>query len=303
MSFAGVFQRNYILINMKASRFPAYSWAGLAILLLAETLLFGGVRIVAVFFTPLVWTGYILFIDGAVFKKTGGSYLAARPKEFFVMLPVSAVFWLVFEGYNLFMKNWQYVGLPENLWIRGFGYIWSFATIWPAILETHELLLAFGVFKQATIRPLNFSSRALNGFVIFGAIELAIPLTLPSPLWGILVWTGFVFLLDPLNFRRGLPSLIGEFREGRLQLFLLLMLSGLICGLLWEFWNYWAGAKWLYSVPVLEHIKLFEMPVVGYFGFMAFGLEVFVIWQFVWGVFVRKRARRPPVAPAIAFWI
>lgn len=204
------------------------------------------------------------------------------------MLPVSIVLWLVFEGYNLLMKNWHYAGLPESLWIRTFGYVWSFATIWPAILETQELLLAYGVFKNAKIRPLNFSPGVLNGFVLFGTIELAIPILFPSPWWGILVWTGFVFLLDPLNFRRGLPSLIGEFQEGKLQLFLTLMLSGLICGLLWEFWNYWAAAKWIYNVPVLGHIKLFEMPVVGYFGFMAFGLEVFVMWQFVRGMFVKK---------------
>ncbi|HEU4437056.1 MAG TPA: hypothetical protein VFR89_06290 [candidate division Zixibacteria bacterium] len=67
-----------------------------------------------------------------------------------------------------------------------------------------------------------------------------------------------------------------------------LMLSGLICGFLWEFWNFWAAAKWIYSVPILGHIKLFEMPVVGYLGFMAFGLEVFVMWQFVRGMFITK---------------
>ena len=246
---------------------------------------------IAVFFTPLVWSGYVLLVDGVIFKKTGNSCLGTRRKEFFAMLPVSVAFWLVFEGYNLFMKNWHYVGLPANMWVRGFGYTWSFATIWPAVLETQELLLTYSVFKQARIRPLNFSSHILNDFAIFGAIELVIPILFPSPWWGILVWTGFVFLLDPFNFRRRLPSLIGEFREGKLQLFLTLMLSGLICGLLWEFWNYWAAAKWIYSVPFLEHIKLFEMPVVGYFGFMAFGLEIFVMWQFVRGLFVKEGAR------------
>ena len=286
--FTGAFCQDYIHRRMKPSRFPAYGWVGLAIILLAEALLFAGVEIIAVFFTPLVWSGYILCVDGVVFKKTGESYLAVRRKEFLALLPVSVVLWLIFEGYNLLMKNWHYVGLPDNLWIRVLGYTWSFATIWPAVLETHELLLAYDFFKQAKIGPLNFSSSILTALVIFGAIELIIPILFPSPLWGILVWTGFVFLLDPLNFRRGLPSLIAEFQEGRLQLFLTLMLSGLICGFLWEFWNFWAAAKWIYSVPILGHIKLFEMPVVGYLGFMAFGLEVFVMWQFVRGMFITK---------------
>ena len=40
--------------------------------------------------------------------------------------------------------------------------------------------------------------------------------------------------------------------------------------MLWEFWNYWAGAKWHYSVPIMENLKIFEMPVPGHLGFPAF---------------------------------
>ncbi|MCI0331546.1 MAG: hypothetical protein L0196_11495 [candidate division Zixibacteria bacterium] len=253
----------------------------MAVIFLAEVLLFIEFRPVGTFFTPLVWTGCILFIDALAFKKRGASYLVTRRREFLTLLPVSVLFWLVFEGYNLFLDNWRYVGLPENLWIRIFGYTWSFAAIWPAVLETNELLLAFGVCRTARIRPLDFSNRVLNVFILFGAVELLLPILFPSRWWGILVWTGFVFLLDPLNFRWGRPSIIAEFRRGRLQLFLTLMLSGLICGFLWEFWNFWAGAKWVYYVPVLADVKIFEMPVVGYFGFLAFALEVFVMYHFV----------------------
>jgi len=110
---------------MKPYRFPGYGWAGLAVIFLAEVVLFAGVKAAAVFFTPLVWSGYILFIDALVFKKRGASYLVTRRSEFLAMLPLSIIFWLVFEGYNLFLGNWRYVGLPENFWIRIFGYTWS----------------------------------------------------------------------------------------------------------------------------------------------------------------------------------
>ena len=43
-----------------------------------------------------------------------------------------------------------------------------------------------------------------------------------------------------------------------------LLISGLVCGVLWEFWNYWSGAKWHYTVPIMEHVKIFEMPLPGY---------------------------------------
>ena len=60
-----------------------------------------------------------------------------------------------------------------------------------------------------------------------------------------------------------------------------LMLSGFLCGTLWEFWNYWSRAKWHYTIPIMENAKLFEMPLPGYLGFPAFALECFTMYVFV----------------------
>ncbi len=57
-----------------------------------------------------------------------------------------------------------------------------------------------------------------------------------------------------------------------------LLLSGLLCGLLWEFWNYWSRTKWHYTVPIMEHVRLFEMPLPGYLGFPAFAVECFAMY-------------------------
>jgi hypothetical protein len=57
--------------------------------------------------------------------------------------------------------------------------------------------------------------------------------------------------------------------------------SGLCCGLLWEFWNYWALTKWTYTVPYAGEFKLFEMPVLGYLGFPPFALEAFAMYNFL----------------------
>jgi len=56
---------------------------------------------------------------------------------------------------------------------------------------------------------------------------------------------------------------------------------------LWEFWNYWARGKWHYSVPIMEHLKIFEMPVPGYLGFPAFALECFTMYVFVRALYER----------------
>src|SRR6185295_3200909 len=92
-----------------------------------------GVPLAAVYFTPIAWTGYILWIDGAVFALRGRSLLRSHPAEFVWLALCSVPLWLIFEVYNLRLANWIYIGLPENWWLRQLGYAWAFATIWPAI--------------------------------------------------------------------------------------------------------------------------------------------------------------------------
>jgi hypothetical protein len=95
------------------------------------------------------------------------------------------------------------------------------------------------------------------------------------------VWLGFIFLLDPINRRLGEESLLNDFSVGCSDRLKNLVLSGFLCGILWEFWNYWSRAKWHYTVPIMEETKIFEMPLPGYFGFPAFALECFTMYAFV----------------------
>lgn len=260
--------------------FKFYGYTGLLILIIAETLLFLRVYWVGVFFTPMVWTGYILFIDSLIFKLKGSSLIATRTKQFLVMLPLSVGFWLIFEFYNVFLENWHYTNLPDQIWVRFIGYTWSFATIWPAILLTNELIMTLRIFDKKTFAPKRISARVLYSSIALGAIFLAIPVVFPSPYLAVLVWTGFIFLLDPVNYLNREKSILKEIENGSLEVFLSLLLSGLWCGLLWEFWNFWAIGKWIYTVPILADVKIFEMPVIGYLGFLVFAVEVYVMYNF-----------------------
>jgi hypothetical protein len=29
---------------------------------------------------------------------------------------------------------------------------------------------------------------------------------------------------------------------------------------MWEAWNFYAGAKWVYTIPFVDWLKIFEMP-------------------------------------------
>ncbi|GAB4369845.1 MAG: hypothetical protein Kow0042_11760 [Calditrichia bacterium] len=115
-----------------------------------------------------------------------------------------------------------------------------------------------------------------------GLLFLIVPLLAPAsiaPYLAAPVWMGMVFLLDPLNYSWKRESLWRDWSRGDLGRLLRWFLAGLIAGFLWEFWNFWAATKWIYTVPILSDVKIFEMPVLGYLGFPAFALEIFVMWE------------------------
>ena len=82
-----------------------------------------------------------------------------------------------------------------------------------------------------------------------------------------------------------------DFKGGATDRLKNLIWSGFLCGVLWEFWNYWSRAKWHYTVPIMEHTKLFEMPLPGYLGFPAFAVECFTMYVFTRGVLMRSAGR------------
>src|SRR5207237_439446 len=58
-----------------------------------------------------------------------------------------------------------------------------------------------------------------------------------------------------------------------------LMAAGLFAGVLWESFNAASRAKWIYTVPFLEHVKVFWMPPIGFLGFPFFALEVWSLYH------------------------
>lgn len=262
---------------------PLYSWIGLALIAVSEAGMLARVEPFYSWHTPTAWTGYILFLDGLVWQRRGNSLIRDNPAEFTFLTFASVPLWVVFELYNkCCLQNWYYLGLPEWLPLRYFGYIWSFATIWPAIFETGDFVSALRDRRAPMTRADPHRAWELGTFgrlsIAAGVLMLIVPLVYPSPYLAAPVWLGFFFLLDPLNARASDESIFGDLREGHRGRLVNLLAAGLICGLVWEFWNYWAGAKWIYNVPILPHIRIFEMPIVGYGGFPAFALECFAMY-------------------------
>ena len=258
---------------------PAYGWLGTVALMGAEWLMFRGVEPVSTYFTPIAWSAYILVTDAAVLALTGRSRLHDAPVTLARMALLSVPLWLVFEAYNLRLRNWAYVGVPHEWAAALLGYGWSFATLTPAIFETSDLVQA--LLPPLPDDPWRIPTAAENVLIASGALCLILPLVVPHRIAGYLfalVWVGFLLLLDPVNRRFGLPSFLGDLSEGFRRRICGFLGAGWICGWLWEFWNNWAGAKWHYTFPMFQRWRIFEMPAPGFLGFMPFALECFVMY-------------------------
>jgi hypothetical protein len=260
--------------------FPAHGWLGLVALVCADYLMFHGIEPAATYFSPVAWTSYILIADAAAFAISGRSRLREEPLGLLKMAALSIPLWLIFEAYNLRLANWAYAGLPANHVERWIGYAWAFATITPGIFMTAALIESFGWFEQNS-RPLRFGRATETAFIVLGAAMLILPLLVPAraaTYLFALVWLGFLFLLEPINYRLHLPSFEGDLARGHRGRLYSFLAAGWVCGWLWEFWNYWARAGWIYTFPIGQQWKIFQMPVVGYAAFPVYALECFAMY-------------------------
>ncbi|MFN2148039.1 MAG: hypothetical protein ACK2T2_06570 [Anaerolineales bacterium] len=282
-------------------KFPRYTWLGLAILIAGEISLASHIQWVATWFTPIMWSGFILLADGILARSKGSSWLSTRRLEFPFLAVASVLIWLLFEVYNLRLQNWLYRGLPSSGIVRDLGYFWSFATIAPAVLIAAEL---FHVLLRGRVKPGTKAGRTFRlgptwPWILLGWTMVALPPLLPIPAarftFGA-VWIGFIPLLDPINRRLGAPSLRQELKSGTTSTIVALLLGGLFCGLLWEAWNFQAlganGGHWIYTVP--EELRIFgfhygQMPILGMLGFPPFAVELYVMYQTIRSLFGVER--------------
>jgi Domain of unknown function (DUF4332) len=260
-------------------RLPWYGWLGVLTLLVGEAGLFLGLAHVRVMFYCIAWWSYIFLADACVWRRRGTSLLRSRPWEFWFLAFWSVPIWNLFELFNFRLRNWFYVNVPLD---ATFGLIFnvaSYATVLPGLFETYGLLRAYRVVEGVRTRAWRVTPFLLSACVAVGVAMLAASLLWPRFAFP-LIWGFAVFLGDPVCYWAGrsrTDSLLGQLERGDPRAALRLLLAGLICGGLWEFWNFWAYTKWLYSVPYLENLKWFEMPPLGFLGFPPFALECYVL--------------------------
>ena len=250
----------------------------------------------------LAWWSYIVAADDLNRRRSGRSLLRDRPWHFAWLAGVSVLWWSLFELVNLRLGNWYYVmSLPWTplRWAAG---ALAFASVLPGILETLELLENRGVIRLLRVRPLAWSPGKEQAVLAVGLACLLLPLLWPDVFFP-LTWGSLVFLLEPWNRRHARRSFLRDLEAGEAAPFCRTLLAGVICGALWEAWNFWARTKWIYTVPGFEGLKVFEMPLAGFLGFPPFAVESVVLLRWLGGWRDRLRPSRVRAARMAALVI
>jgi len=283
--------------SFRSRRFPWWGWAGMAWTAAAWVVAWNRFSWVGPLqphtFFPL-WAGYILVVNALTYHRTGRCLLTHRTGFYLTLFPLSAAFWWFFEYLNRFVQNWYYVGSDFDAW----AYFWyatlAFSTVLPAVLATREWVRSFsrlrarfrGVFPIGVAHP-----RMVSGAVLALA---------GAGLAGIGVWPNFLFPLlwvSPLLILVSLqglasePNVFSPLAQGAWDGMVTAALAALVCGMFWEMWNAGSSARWIYTIPYVQRFQVFEMPVLGYAGYLPFGVECVVVVDLLSGG--AGKVRRP----------
>ncbi len=279
------------------ARLPIWFWIGSAAMLFFWWLMWARVTpfgdLVYYAFTPL-WWGFILVLDGLTYQRNNGkSLLSSNPEVFFISAVFSVAGWAYFEYFNYFaLSNWYYPNghMPElNHATTVLLFLLAYTTVWPVVLECYTLLRTF---PGLSVRYSNGPRLALSGDLLLwgGLVLIVLMVFLPYPLfWA--VWVGPLAVISGMLIRKGVWTPFTAMAQGNWTPVLLVALSSLFVGFFWEMWNYGSAYPdaalqtnpnyWIYEIPYVNVIHIFsEMPLLGYCGYMPFGILVWV--SFIW---------------------
>jgi len=227
------------------------------------------------FWNPLffmgMWSGATLLMYGA------GEWGYPGLRRHLLLLALSIPLWWWFELVNARVENWEYLGAVEryNRWEYILMGSAAFSTVIPAMDAAWGLTVRRGwsVADLARRHGRGYGIQIGLG-IVFQAMVFVWPLVFYP-----FVWVAPFLIADGLEGYRGRRSLVDDMMGRRWQLLAGVAMAGLLCGFLWEFWNFWSIPKWTYHVPLLDFGRVFEMPVLGYGGYVPFAWSIYQMLQ------------------------
>ena len=276
-------------ISTRQKMFPPYGWIGLGLVavfwMLNWTL--PGPRTQWAFF-PL-WLGYCLTVDALVFVRRGTSLLTRSWRKYIGLFVVSALVWWLFEVVNWRLQNWYYEGAelfsPEVF----FAYATlNFTTVIPAVFGTAELVSSFDWVNRLKPGLVIGADRRTTVLFFVGGWLMFVVMWIWPKIFFPFVWISVYFILEPINVWLGNRSLARWTAKGDWRPIIALWVGVLLTAFFWEMWNYFDYPKWIYLIPWGGCCHIFEMPLLGYGGYLPFSLELFAMYHLIVGLLGQK---------------
>lgn len=273
-------RRSTIRSNILVGNFPIHGWLGLILIIVFWVLNWSleGLRTHWGFF-PL-WLGYSLTIDAMTFIRKGNSLLTRKPAAYLFLFFVSIPSWWLFEAINEKAQYWTYT--HRESFSDLVYFLWaslSFSTVVPAVFGTAEWIGTFRWLQRLGPGP-QIGRHGISRIIMFllGILLLACVFLWPE-LSMAFIWMSLYFILDPLNYWLCNRTLLQNTAYRDWREVIALWVAGLICGFFWEMWNFYSSPKWLYTIPYVDFWRVFEMPLLGYLGYLPFSLELFALYH------------------------
>ena len=243
-------------------------------------------------FLPL-WLSFIVVINAFTHRRKGSCLLTEKPLQLLALFPFSALFWWFFEYLNRFVQNWHYVNVQH---FTPFEYALhatlAFSTVLPSVLSVREWFLTFPTIQKGFEHfvPLSVPQPRVAAWLLMSASCLGLFLIgiYPNHLFALL-WVAPLMVLLSIQSLSGEKHLFQSIARGDWRLFVTSALAALFCGWFWEMWNMYSEARWIYTIPHVERFRLFEMPLLGYAGYLPFGLQCAAVGELVFSPPCAKR--------------
>ena len=223
-------------------------------------------------------------INALVYRIRRDCPLLADPLRFLLLFFVSAFFWWLFEYLNRFVGNWHYSGSQYPACQYFLLATLSFSTVLPAVESMKAYLLTFDTFENGFKNglALNFLDSRPHALCLVALPSFFLCLVSVFPDWlfyliwicPFLIFLGCRILFTPRHIFSGIA-------EGDYTMVATYAAAALICGFFWEMFNMYSFARWQYTIPFVDVLHLFEMPILGYAGYLPFGLECAVVIDLV----------------------
>lgn len=241
---------------------------------------------------PLFW-GFVLMIDGWVFVRTGGKSLISKVPQEIIGIGVASVSgWMIFEFLNFFVDDLWYYPSGDIISREQFLLyaILISSGLLPLSFEWYSLFTTFPSFKRRFSRgwKVIFPKKLKTVLLILSLVGSFAGGLFPGKLFFTL-WATPPIILAVVLDKIGVWTPLRPIGKGNWSPILLFALTYLVQGVFLECQNYFsathvgnifteAPAYWQYSLPYVNKFHLFEMPLLGYSGYLTFSIYIWLWW-------------------------